>query len=78
MPTVRYTSDGGSYRDNEGNRADPDDPLLEVDDAKAETLVDQFRFEYVDDEAGSCDTVKDDGEVCGRNLPCPYHTDEED
>jgi len=21
----------------------------------------------------TCDTVKGDGEVCGRELPCPYH-----
>ena len=24
----------------------------------------------------TCDTVKSDGEVCGRELPCPYHTDD--
>lgn len=25
----------------------------------------------------TCETVKDDGEVCGRELPCPYHSDDE-
>jgi len=23
----------------------------------------------------TCDTVKADGEVCARELPCPYHSD---
>lgn len=23
----------------------------------------------------TCETVKADGEVCGRELPCPYHSD---
>lgn len=23
----------------------------------------------------TCDTVKSDGEVCGRELPCPYHSE---
>jgi hypothetical protein len=31
-----------------------------------------------DNEAGTCDAVKSDGEVCGRDLPCPYHTGSED
>ncbi|AFH22025.1 hypothetical protein OSG_eHP14_00225 [environmental Halophage eHP-14] len=26
--------------------------------------------------SATCDVVKSDGEVCGRNLPCPYHTEE--
>lgn len=25
-------------------------------------------------ERNTCDTVKADGDVCGRELPCPYHT----
>jgi hypothetical protein len=29
----------------------------------------------VDDQPDTCDTVKADGEVCGRELPCPYHSD---
>jgi len=24
-------------------------------------------------DAGTCDVVKNDGEVCGRDRPCPYH-----
>lgn len=29
-----------------------------------------------DNEPGTCDTVKSDGEVCGRDLPCPYHSED--
>jgi len=25
------------------------------------------------EDVGTCDEVKSDGEVCGRDLPCPYH-----
>jgi len=25
--------------------------------------------------AGTCDEIKSDGDVCGRGLPCPYHSD---
>ena len=28
-----------------------------------------------DDAVETCDTVKADGDVCGRELPCPYHSD---
>lgn len=30
------------------------------------------------DDAEACQTVKGDGEVCGRELPCPYHSESED
>lgn len=39
----------------------PDGLLIGVDDAATAT----------------CDAVKNDGEVCGRELPCPYHGDDE-
>lgn len=26
-------------------------------------------------ESGTCDVVMNSGEVCGRDLPCPYHSD---
>lgn len=29
------------------------------------------------DETATCDVVKSDGEVCGRELPCQYHSEEE-
>jgi hypothetical protein len=30
------------------------------------------------DDAETCDVVKSDGEVCGRELPCPYHSEGEE
>lgn len=29
-------------------------------------------------DADECQEVKADGEVCGRELPCPYHSDDEE
>ena len=29
-------------------------------------------------ERGTCDVVKSDGEVCGRPLPCQYHSEGDD
>lgn len=26
----------------------------------------------------TCDVVKADGEVCGRELPCPYHSEDDE
>lgn len=28
----------------------------------------------VGDDTETCDVVKQDGDVCGRDLPCPYHS----
>ena len=30
------------------------------------------------DDAGTCQVEKADGEVCGRELPCAYHSDDEE
>jgi len=45
-----------------------------------ERWLDRYADSYGVDPAdlvvgGTCDTVKADGEVCGRELPCPYHSD---
>lgn len=57
-----------------------DDGTFETDDTAAVaalarsygTDADSIR---VDEPPGTCDVVKTDGEVCGRELPCPYHSD---
>jgi len=41
----------------------PPDGLLEHDDSD-------------DEDAGTCEVVKNDDEVCGRDLPCPYHSED--
>lgn len=65
MPTVRYTADGGSYLDADGDRAGPDDPVLEVTDEKAEELVEQFGFEHVD---GDGDGVSEEDPLEGKPV----------
>jgi len=36
-------------------------------------LTERDDFELV---VETCDTVKSDGDRCGRELPCPYHSEE--
>lgn len=62
---VTYDDDGTVLQ--EGVPPDKED----VDDTDADTTESDGAVE-------TCDTVKNDGEVCGRELPCPYHTDTED
>lgn len=57
--------------------------LVPVEDADGTDDVDDGDPDDTDDEADAadetaetCDVVKTDGEVCGRDLPCPYHTDD--
>lgn len=38
-------------------------------DRAATPFVDTLETAY----AGTCEAVKSDGEVCGRERPCPYH-----
>lgn len=33
-------------------------------------------FRHCMEPVETCREVKDDGEVCGRDLPCRYHTDD--
>ena len=47
-------------------------------DRHVRTLADAYDLspaDLRDDTAETCDTVKADGDVCGRDLPCPYHSD---
>jgi hypothetical protein len=47
-----------------------------ITEAWARDYADRQGVDYervvVDD---TCEVVKSDGEVCGRDLPCPYHDD---
>jgi len=59
-----------------------DDGTFEVDDAAdARDLAAAYGVALdrlvVDGGPGpeTCETVKSDGEVCGRELPCPYHSE---
>lgn len=82
--TVRHRDDGPSrYRHTaSGFRSEAGDEHA-VDADLAEHLVGTGYFEYVAasaddaDDAGPlrCEVVKNDGEVCDRELPCAYHED---
>lgn len=53
---------------------DPGDEC-EVGPRVAKQLLDRADFERLD-EPETCEVVKSDGELCGRDLPCQYHSDE--
>ena len=73
MPTrVRYVTDGrGAYRTREYHFA-PGDAQTVADDVAAR-LTERDDFEAVTE---TCSVEKSDGEVCGRELPCRYHSDD--
>jgi len=57
-----------------------DDGTVSVPDDVVSALVQSWAAHYgVDPEAclvdpsGTCEVVKSDGDVCGRERPCPYH-----
>lgn len=52
------------------NRNSDSDSGGEADDSDVEADADSG--------GETCTTVKSDGEVCGRELPCPYHTESEE
>ena len=75
-PAVTYGTDTYSV-DSDGYLECPDDVGRELAEALAERHgVDVD--EILDSGAETCDVVKSDGEVCGRELPCRFHSDEED
>lgn len=45
--------------------ADVADVLADAYDVDAAALLD----------TATCDAVKSDGDICGRELPCPYHSE---
>ncbi len=76
-----YTYGSVTYPVDDGGVIDcPED----VEDEIAETLAERYdtdvdallEGEADSDDASTCDTVKSDGEVCGRELPCPYHSED--
>ena len=53
-----------------------DDGTIRCPDAVAVRLREAWadRYDWYDPApTESCDAVKQDGEVCGRERPCPYH-----
>jgi len=71
MPQVRYLG-GNGYYIRDGPDFDDAGDEAEVDERTADRLTSRGDFELV---VETCDIVKSDGDVCGRELPCPYHSD---
>jgi len=54
-----------------------DDDTFEAPDAWVEAFADRYGVDVATiAQEQTCDVVKHDGEVCGRELPCPYHSEE--
>ena len=78
---VSVPGHGNVAVNTDGYLADLDD---DVADRAMRALGDAYGVDYTDDGdvvldggAQTCEAVKSDGDVCGRELPCPYHSDEE-
>ena len=67
---VAHARDLSVREDDDGTR------YLGCSDHYADEVA-EFLDVSVDGDSGTCDEVKADGEVCDRELPCPYHSDEE-
>jgi hypothetical protein len=84
MPTYRYPTAPAPARIHVG-RADKrevaDDGTFEAPAGVARAIAERHDTTLAemrvdgDPDTETCDTVKADGEVCGRELPCPYHSD---
>ena len=73
LPSVVTGPDGTGYRIKDG--------VVDAPKSVAESIADAWGRRYDADPDSllnaTCDAVKTDGEVCGRDLPCPYHTESE-
>jgi hypothetical protein len=48
--------------------------IVTLDDViEKKYAVESEKFYMHKDNSGDCHTVKNDGEVCGKDLPCQYH-----
>jgi hypothetical protein len=71
-----YTNGSGTYHDrrrcrrlhNTGGR------IRRIDETGDRDGCDHCADEEA--EPDTCETVMSDGEVCGRDLPCPYHSED--
>lgn len=54
------------------------DGCFETDDEAEVRAIAQAHGMTVDELRvdGTCEVVKADGDVCGRELPCPYHSED--
>jgi len=75
--------DGAVYVDGGRYEVDPEDATLSMQEQQAERLAERYGVTLDEirvgegEETETCTVVKNDGEVCGRDLPCPYHSEED-
>ena len=69
--TVRLTEDGPSRYRTGGATVGLGDEFT-VTSEKAARLCERAGFERLEK---TCQTVQSDGDVCGRELPCRYHSE---
>lgn len=80
VPAAVACPDGETrHPDSDGAVEAPEDVAVALADAWADCygVPPDGLLPHGDDEPDTCDTVKHDGEVCGRELPCPYHSNED-
>lgn len=69
-PAARVTVRGESYAIDDGRVELPTD-------ADVQALADAHGVDPSDLRVTeTCDVVKSDGEICGRELPCSYHSED--
>lgn len=74
-PRIALDVDGEHVAPNDDGSYDlPDDSEGWLERFAAANGVDADDLRV--DETATCDVVKSDGEVCGRELPCQYHDEE--
>jgi len=66
-PAAAVTVRGESYEIEDGQVTLPDERDVRALAAAHGVEPDDLRL------AETCDVVKSDGDVCGRDRPCPYH-----
>jgi hypothetical protein len=66
-PPARVTVGGSTYAVNDGTVDLPDDTAVRELARAYDLSPGDIRT------GGTCDVVKSDGDVCGRERPCPYH-----
>lgn len=74
MQAHGYTAE--VYEDDEGRYVGAHADVAPIIAAAWREEFDGYDFR-VTDEAETCQVEKADGEVCGRDTPCPYHGDED-
>lgn len=78
---VRHPHNDDAVHVNGDMVATDGDGVFDAPERWVERWCDANGFDVSDvmvDDADTCEVVKTDGEVCGRDKPCPYHSEDDD